>query len=47
MANETVPPNIVDIRADKDDFDGKSDESASSKQTTVTITKSKVIFWSR
>lgn len=33
---ETVSQNSIDIRIDKDDLSGKSDESVSSKQTAVT-----------
>lgn len=46
MPNLMLPENNVDIRTDKEDVDGKSDESTSSKQITVTIdsTKSKVKF---
>lgn len=31
-----MPQNRADIRSDKDNLSGKSDESVSSKQTTVT-----------
>lgn len=46
MPNETVPKDNIDIRIDKEDFDGRSDGSASSRQTNVTVdsSKSKVKF---
>lgn len=46
MPNETVPKDNIDIRIDKEDIDGRSDGSASSRQTNTTIdsSKSKVKF---
>lgn len=43
MPNEKVPKDNIDIRIDKDDFDGRSDGSASSRQT-IDSSKSKVKF---